>query len=249
LTTHSHEADLSARIRSAVDQPGRRPEHRARDAYRHPIEMLLFFGLRADAAVLELWPGAGYFAEIVAPVVAERGRLVLARIDPSAPDAPPSPVDALARESRALHNVELLAVDPRRVDLGPDGSYDLVFNSRNYHGWIRRGLEQAIADAVFRALKPGGVFGIEEHRGAAGTDQATTMKTGYVPEERIVGTFTRAGFRLADRSEVNANPRDTKDHPNGVWSLPPVLRGDAKDRDRFIAIGESDRTTLKFVKP
>lgn len=249
MTSHSTEADVAGRIRSALQSPDRREEHRARDPQRHPLETLLFFGLRDDSAVLELWPAAGYFAEIVAPVVAERGRLVLARLDPTGPDAPPSPIDARVRSSKALARVSLHAIDPRNVDLGPAESLDLVFNSRNYHAWIRRGLELSIAAAVFRALKPGGVFGIEEHRGLPGADEATVLKSGYVPEERIVATLERAGFRLAGKSEVNANPRDTKDHPNGVWSLPPALRGETRDREKFLAIGESDRATLKFVKP
>jgi predicted methyltransferase len=249
LTSHSTDADVAGTIRAALASPDRRDEHRARDAQRHPLETLSFFGLRDDSAVLELWPAGGYFAEIVAPVVAARGRLVLARIDPTTPDAPPSPVDTRVRSSRGLSKVGLHSIDPRQVDLGPEGSYDLVFNSRNYHAWIRRGLEQAIATAVFRVLEPGGVFGIEEHRGLPGADEATILKTGYVPEDRIIGTLERAGFRLAGKSEVNANPRDSKDHPNGVWSLPPSLRGEVRDREKFVAIGESDRATLKFVKP
>jgi predicted methyltransferase len=140
---------------------------------------------------------------------------VLARLDPASPKAPPSPIDARVRSSKSLANVRLHSIDPGNVDLGPASSLDLVFNSRNYHAWIRRGLELSIADAVFRALKPGGVFGIEEHRGIPGADEATVLKNGYVPEERIVGTVERAGFRLAGKSEINANPRTPRIIPTG----------------------------------
>jgi predicted methyltransferase len=135
------------------------------------------------------------------------------------------------------------------VSLGPDASADLVLTFRNVHNWIEAGYAENVFAAAFRVLVPGGVLGVEEHRGRPGMTVKEIRDTGYVPEDVVIGLAQHAGFRLTARSEVNANPRDSKDYPDGVWSLPPTLAGHDKDRDRYIAIGESDRMTLRFLRP
>ena len=243
-------ADIKGSIAAALASDQRSAAHRARDRYRHPLETLEFFGFSPDSTVLELWPAAGYYAEILAPVLAKRGKLILARLDPQSPSAPPSSIDERVRKEHQLFGaVQLHTIDPNAVSLGPDESVDLVLNFRNYHGWIRRGLETKLVAAAFRVLKRGGVFGLEEHRGREGDDDQRIEKTGYVPEQRIISTLQAAGFQLAGSSDINANPLDTRDHPKGVWNLPPALRGEGQNQEKYLAIGESDRATLKFVKP
>jgi predicted methyltransferase len=138
---------------------------------------------------------------------------------------------------------------PRKPALGPDGSADMVVTFRNVHNWMEDNLEQDYFRAMFKVLKPGGVLGLVEHRGKPSTTRAQTKDIGYVPQDDVIKMVEQAGFRLLESSEINANKRDTKDHPNGVWSLPPTLEEKDKDRAKYLAIGESDRMTLKFIKP
>lgn len=248
-----------AALRAAIAGDHRTPEFAARDAYRHPYETLRFFGLRPDATVVEIWPGGGWYTEILAPYLRERGRLYAAHFPESAPVA-------FYRELRGQFAAKLAAapdlydrveltefLPPEQLDIAPPGSADLVLTFRNVHNWVMRGGGEARALAAFRAfhraLKPGGVLGVVDHRLPPGRPLADQEESGYVREDFVIGVAAQAGFELAARSEINANPRDSADHPLGVWSLPPVLRGGDRDRERYLAIGESDRMTLKFVKP
>jgi predicted methyltransferase len=138
---------------------------------------------------------------------------------------------------------------PTAIDLGPDGSADLVLTFRNTHGWVRDGVAESVFGAAFRVLKPGGILGVTQHRAREGADPVESAKTGYVPEAHVVALAEAAGFELEERSEINANAKDTKDYPEGVWTLPPTLRLGEQDRERYLAIGESDRMTLRFRKP
>ena len=246
-----------AALRAAIAAPHRSAANRARDPARHPLETLRFFGLRPTQTVVEVSPGGGWYTEILAPYLRERGSLVAAHF---ARDS----ASAYERGGRARFDATLAAAPELYgrttvvTQPGPDhgflgdlrpGSADLVLTFRNIHNWLEAGHLDGSLRAFFSVLKPGGVLGVEEHRAPPGTTVARMAETGYVAEAWFVEQAKAAGFVLAAASEINANPRDTKDHANGVWSLPPTLRGGAVDRARFAAIGESDRMTLRLVKP
>lgn len=245
-----------ARLRAAAAGSHRSAANRARDGARHPVETLQFFGLAPTHQVIELSPGGGWYTEILAPYLRGTGRLYAA--GESATDADEyrrrgrQALDAkLAREPALYDQVQLglLPRTPRFADIAPPGGADAVLTFRNVHNWIEAGHLDATLQAAFAVLRPGGVLGVEEHRAPPGVSTDWIAKNGYVTEALMVEHAEAAGFRLAARSEVNANPRDSKDHPNGVWSLPPTLRGGEADRARFVAIGESDRFTHRYVKP
>lgn len=257
VPARADDAGDAARLAEAIAGPQRSAANRARDGARHPFETLRFFGLAPNQTVVEIAPGGGWYTEILAPYLRERGRLYAAHYPADSPDPE-------SRQSRERF-VQKLAASPEvydrvvigtvpaggRVltDIAPPGGADLVLTFRNVHNWIEAGhLDQSL-QAFFAVLRPGGVLGVEEHRAPPGTPLARIIASGYVPEELVIARARAAGFELAGRSEVNANPKDTRDHPNGVWSLPPTLRGGSVDRERFLAIGESDRMTLKLVKP
>jgi predicted methyltransferase len=248
--------DSAAKLAQAIDSPARSPENRARDAWRHPHETLLFFGIEPDMRVLELWPGGAWYTEILAPFLAPEGRLAITSFDPNGPADEPATryakelADKLAADPARFGAVDVIPVDPpAKLVLGDADSYDLVLTFRNNHGWINGGYHDAVYAEAFRVLKPGGVMGVVQHRAAEGAEAIASAKTGYVPEAFVIEAAARAGFELSGRSEVNANPKDTKDHPEGVWTLPPSYRLGDVDRAKYAAIGESDRMTLRFVKP
>ena len=225
----------------------------ARDAYRHPVEVLGFFGVREDATVVEILPGsAGYYLEILAPYLKARGRYVAADRDEAAPPqylADHKRLLARLQAEPALYGkVAVTKFSADRHEIAPPGSADFVLTFRNLHNWVERGEIEAALRAFHKALKPGGVLGVVDHRGRDDLPQEAQMKSGYVREDYAIALIEKAGFRLAGASEVNANPKDTKDHPEGVWTLPPTYRLKDKDRAKYQAIGESDRFTLKFVK-
>jgi predicted methyltransferase len=228
----------------------------ARDRYRNPRETLLFFGIRADSAVMELAPGAGWYTEILAPLVREEGRYIGVISDPEKAaserardyfaNTNQSLRDKLAEHPALYDRAELVEVDPAVPVFGAPGSVDLVLTFRNVHGWIRDGVAEATFQAAFDVLKPGGVLGVVQHRAPAGAEYAGS---GYVSEEQVIALADAAGFVYAQSSEINANPADTKDHPSGVWTLPPSLRVGDEDPEKYLAIGESDRMTIRFIKP
>lgn len=247
--------DAASALDAAIAGSHREDAHKARDVYRHPKETLLFFGLEPGMSVIEMLPGGeGWYTEILAPVLREQGKLITV--------TPPldSPSEYLRKSSAAFHakldalpevydRVERRDLRGDPVELGPPGTADMVVTFRSTHNWIRGGQFDAVYSAIFAVLKPGGILGIEQHRGRSGDDVQAAAEKGYVPEDYLIGQLEGLGFRLAGKSEINANPRDTKDYPEGVWSLPPALRMGARDRERYLAIGESDRMTLRFVKP
>lgn len=245
----------AAALAAAIAGPQRSADNRARDAARHPVETLAFFGLRDDMTVVELWPGNGWYTEILAPVLKGKGTLVAATPDPNGPNANRARYAKdfrarLAAQPDVFGEVVVTSIDRTGgMSLGAPASADLVLTFRNTHGWVNDGIDDDVYRAAFEVLKPGGVFGVVQHRARPGTDARTTAKTGYVSEQHVIATAEAAGFRLDARSEINANPKDTTGHPDGVWSLPPVLRGGAQTAAEYRAIGESDRMTLRFVKP
>lgn len=233
--------------------PHRSASNVARDGARHPVEVLQFFGVRKDSTVVEILPGsAGYYMEILAPYLKESGRYIAASRDSAA--APQYLADhqkLLARlkaEPALYGKVVVTQFNAGRHEIAPPGSADFVLTFRNLHNWLERGELEGALRAFHKALKPGGVLGVVDHRGRTDLSQEAQMKSGYVRQDVAIALIEKAGFRLASASEVNANPRDTKDYPAGVWTLPPTYRLKDQDRAKYQAIGESDRFTLKFSK-
>jgi predicted methyltransferase len=231
----------------------RSPANVARDAHRHPVETLRFFGVRADSTVVEILPGsAGYYLEILAPWLREKGRYLAAGRDETAPPRYRADhermVARLAAQPQFYDRVTVTKFNGDRHDVAPPGSADFVLTFRNLHNWMERGEAQAALRAFHRALKPGGVLGIVDHRARTDLPEKEQMRAGYVRQDTAIALVESAGFRLVASSEVNANPRDGRSHPEGVWTLPPSYRLGDRDRERYRAIGESDRFTLKFVK-
>ena len=226
----------------------------ARDVYRHPRETLSFFGIRPDMHVLEILPGGGWYTEILAPYLKDDGLLAVASFGHE------HSVEFL----RSMHNklAEKFGGEPEiygKVVLGvfqgeaylenfEDASFDMVLTFRNTHNWIRRGGVEDIYRSFYRVLKPGGTLGVVQHRAEPGSNAKETAERGYVPESYLIGLLEGMGFELVKKSEINANPKDTKDYPEGVWTLPPSYRLGEQDRAKYTAIGESDRMTMKFVK-
>ena len=242
-----------AELERLARAPHRTPANVARDPHRHPLETLAFFGVRPDSNVVEILPGsAGYYLELLGPYLAAKGRYVAASRDELAP--PQYLADhqkllgRLAAQPDLYGRVAVTKFNAGRHDVAPAGSADFVLTFRNLHNWMERGEVEGALAAFHRALKPGGILGVVDHRGRTDLTQEAQMKSGYVREDEAIRLIERAGFRLVAASEVNANPRDTKDHPAGVWSLPPTYRLKDQDRARYAAIGESDRFTLKFEK-
>lgn len=248
-------------LQDAVAGDWRPAADKARDAWRHPVETLEFWGLRPGQTVVEFWPGAGWYTDILAPyLAANKGKLIAADLEPTDP-ASTEIVEAyrarLKAKPKIYGEVEITAFGPTSGPVAPAASADLVLFLRNLHNWMAAGIaEKAFRDA-FAALKPGGVLGIEEHRAPPGGVQDVLAANGYVQEAYAVRLAQEAGFVLDKTSEINANPADDRDHPFGVWTLPPVRlsapRGEPADpnfdRAPYDAIGESDRMTLRLVKP
>ncbi|HEY8571765.1 MAG TPA: methyltransferase [Phenylobacterium sp.] len=250
-------------LEAAVAGAWRTPEDRARDAFRHPVESLKFWGLKPGQTVVEFWPGAGWYTDIIAPFLAATGgRLYAAHFEPDPADTAGAVVaEAFRRRINAnpklYGQVQVTAFGRTSGEVAPAGSADLVLFLRNLHNWMAAGIaEKAFRDA-FAALKPGGALGVEEHRARGGGVPDVLATDGYVEQAYVVKLAQEAGFQLAQASEINANPKDTRDHPFGVWTLPPVRRSSPRgqpdnpefDHAKYDAIGESDRMTLRFVKP
>lgn len=247
-------AQPTASLAAAVDGPQRSAANRARDGARHPLQTLEFFGIRPDATVIEIAPGAGWYTEILAPYLHDHGRLYAAHEPadgtPEQRRARAAFRDKLARDPQVYGRVVLGTLPASAfTDIHPPGGADVVLTFRNIHNWITDGHFDETLRAFHDVLKPGGVLGVEEHRAAPGTDLAHVIASGYVPQDFVIARARAAGFVLAGTSEVNANPLDTKDYARGVWALPPTLRGGDVDRAKYQAIGESDRMTLRFIKP
>ncbi len=256
-TAAAADVAVAPALQSAVDGNWRTPANTARDAYRHPAQTLAFFQLQPQHTVVEITPGGGWYAEILAPYLREDGQYVAAVVDPQAlpagggRDYQQRSRDGLARKFAAapaqFDRAQTVAYDPAAPVLGAPGSADRVLTFRNVHNWRANGQAEGMFRAFFEVLKPGGMLGVVEHRAKA--DVPVDDKSGYVGQAQVIAMAEAAGFRLDADSEINANPRDTTDHPNGVWTLPPSNNHDAADADQYRAIGESDRMTLRFIKP
>ncbi len=248
--------EIDAALRAAVDGAHRSPANRARDPWRHPLETLAFFGLQPAQTVVELQPGGGWYSEILAPYMRERGRYFAAHFAADTTNAYQRRARAgfVARmaQAPAVYDRATLGTLPAAAgftDIGPPGSFDLVLTFRNVHNWLGDGSLDATLRACHALLKPGGTLGVVDHRAAPGTALETMKKSGYVTEALMEERARAARFTLAAKSEINANPRDSRDHLGGVWSLPPTLSGKDVRREHFLAIGESDRFTHRYTRP
>jgi predicted methyltransferase len=246
--------NAKAALTAALTGTHRSPKSATRDAQRHPLGTLEFLGFRPNQTVLEIGPGEGWYTELLAPSLAKHGKLFVTAGDANGPKDQRPTLYALRtklfleRLPEAYSKVETVQVDSKQPKLPFDSKLDMVLIFRGAHGMVNNQVLGTWLAEVHRSLKPNGVLGIEQHRAAAGSNPEEVSKKGYLPEAWLIEQVQAAGFRLAGKSEVNANPKDTKDYPEGVWSLPPTLREGDKDRAKYEGIGESDRMTLKFVK-
>ena len=239
-------------IEEAVASDYRTPAFKSRDIYRHPAETLKFFGLKPNMKVIEISPANGWYMEIIAPFVSEQGLYIMG--------APAASNDLIKKQESALvrwskkhpeiaAKMAVATFDlPDGVNLAAPSSVDLVVTFRNVHNWMAKKNEVSAFKSFFKVLKKGGILGLVEHRALENIIDPLA-KSGYVRQSDVVKMAKAAGFRLVAQSEINANPKDKKDYPDGVWTLPPTLKLKEKDREKYLAIGESDRMTLKFVKP
>ena len=238
-------------LAQAIASPLRTPAFAARDTIRHPLEELTFLRLAPDMTVVELWPGGGYWTEILAPYVAAKGRYYAA-LPPSGGEEGAGVTRWRARvaaQGTRAGTVHESTLGAGQYDIAPPGSADLVLTFRNFHNWMADGYADEVLAACFKALKPGGLLGVEDHRGSNDRPQDPKAKSGYVRQDYMIAAARKAGFELLGSSEIDANPRDTKDWVDGVWTLPPTLSQKDKDRDRYVAIGEADNFVLEFRKP
>jgi predicted methyltransferase len=251
--TSSAAAHPDPALVSAVGSPARSPAAAARDTARHPVEELTFFGLAPSMTVVELWPGGGYWTDILGPYLAGgHGHYYVALPAPGNAEEDTGVKRFRARidaEKGRLGDLNETILGAGHFDIAPPGSADLVLTFRNLHNWMGDGYAIEALAAAFQALKPGGILGIEEHRGRSDQPQDPKAKSGYVRQDYTIELVKKAGFEFVASSEVNANPRDTKDWVDGVWTLPPTLSQGDKDRARYVAIGEADNYVLKFRKP
>lgn len=248
-------AQADSALDSALAGEHRSEANRARDAYRHPVETLGFFGIAPDMTVVELWPGRGWYTEVLAPYLRDKGKLYAAHFPAQSNveyyQKGLAAFKAMLAANPALYDRVVLTElgPPDSVAVAPAASADAVLTFRNMHNWMGQGNDVKVMQAAFAALKPGGVLGVVEHRAAANATAEQVKDSGYMTEEMVIKAAEAAGFVLEAKSEINANPRDTRDHPKGVWTLPPSLALGDTDREKYVAIGESDRMTLRFRKP
>ncbi|EIW89620.1 hypothetical protein AGRI_05942 [Alishewanella agri BL06] len=249
------------RLTELAEDPARGAANLQRNQYRHPVETLLFFGIEPQMSVLELWPVRGWYTEIIAPFVKDQGRLTVAHFRQDAASNQDAKSQFWARLSSRLEQrileqhahfgeVGRVALDPPNFipALAPD-QFDMILSFRNAHIWDQRGHLLATMQSLYQVLKPGGTLGMVEHRAARVSEITSYAVEGYTDEAYLIQVAEQVGFQLVASSEINANPRDSKDYPKGVYALPPTLAMGLTDRDYYLAIGESDRMTLKFTKP
>ncbi|PHS23431.1 MAG: methyltransferase [Methylophaga sp.] len=244
------------KLGSAVIAEHRTANNKARDVYRNPGKTLAFFGIKSDMTVIEIWPGKGWYTEIIAPFIKSgNGQFIAAGF--------PQNTGPEWRKNMAKNYQHWLEQSPVQYDqvslvelgppshwnIAPNNSVDVILTFRNVHNWLKGGYETEMFTAFFAALKPGGVLGITEHRALPDTDLETMKSSGYLTEQLVINLAEQAGFVLEEKSAINANPLDNTLHPKGVWTLPPTLRLGDEYRDKYLAIGESDRMTLRFRKP
>lgn len=246
--SHNSHVSNHHKLKEVINSPSRSIENKQRDVYRHPLETLEFFEISSKLNVIEISPGGGWYTEILAPLLKDNGKLSLTIFDEN------SPKDYKQRLNKKIKTTyptlsHVSFDEPNyKGPIGPDNSADRVVTFRNVHNWMKVGKLKAVLESFNKVLKPGGILGIVEHRASNKLKQDPKAQNGYVREDYLIEQVEAAGFEFIAKSEVNANYNDTKDHPEGVWTLPPSLRLKEKNRYKYLAIGESDRMTLKFKK-
>lgn len=251
-SAHEHE---NAALDTAVNSDFRQTKNTARDTYRHPEETIEFFDVEPTDTVIELWPGGGWYTEILAPYLADKGHYIGGNFDANPKDEKQrngyraktgQKFELWLKENQEkLGNASTVTFDPPSFyTLGDDNSADVVLTFRNLHNWAMKGYLEPAFDSAYKVLKSGGTFGIVEHRANPGMD----AKTGYMDQTEMIKLAEKSGFIFVGSTEINANSKDTKDYPKGVWTLPPSLALGDQDKDKYLTIGESDRMTLKFTK-
>ena len=236
-------------LMAAIQSEDRSPKNIARDEYRNPAKTLTFFQIKPDMRVIELSPGGGWYTEILANYIHNPGVVIAAHFDADSKREyfrkSRERFEKKIIEKSMYDNVYIVNLSS---ELAKEGSVDAVLTFRNLHNWLGPQMDLIFSNS-FKALKPGGLFGIVEHRANPGTSMDDMKRSGYVTEEHAIKIAKKHGFILVAKSEINANAKDTKDHPKGVWTLPPSLRLKDIDKDKYLSIGESDRMTLLFKKP
>lgn len=251
------DSDLKAKLELASTGEHRSDKNKARNQYRNPINTLDFFGLEPGMTVLEIAPGGGWYTEIIAPALRDTGVYIAGSYDVEVADQPKyryrqhkALLSQIADQAELYGQIKVAMYSPPESrELWSADSVDMVLTFRSSHGWTRKGLVDDVYADFFKVVKPGGTLGVVQHRAPEGGDAIAWAKKGYVAESRIIQAATKAGFVLDEKSEINANPRDLKDHDEGVWRLPPTLSLGDEDREKYMAVGESDRMTLRFKKP
>ena len=256
IVTMVCQADEQGGLTQIINSQHRAESNQARDHYRHPQQTLEFFGITADMTIIEVWPGKGWYTEILAPYIKQGGGTFIAAGFPQH-SGPKWRQNMQAEYQSWLMASPKLYDQTKLVELGPpsfwtlgqDDSADAVLTFRNVHNWLKGDYDTEMFDAFYSILKPGGILGVTDHRAAINTDLTAMKASGYLDQDLVIILAQNAGFILEATSEINANPKDEKDHPKGVWSLPPTLRLGEQDKDHYLKIGESDRMTLLFRKP
>ena len=246
---------ISPSLEQVVASKHRTEAYAARDAYRHPIETLKFFGIKDSMTVVEISPGGGWYTEILAPYLKDKGKYIAAGYDPESSteyyrkNAKKFQAKLAAKPELYGKTQVTIMEAPNQLNIAPANSADLVLTFRNTHNWHNGGHAEKVYAAMFQALKPGGVLGVVQHRAGEQYPEDISGSKGYLKEADVIALATQSGFELVAKSEINANPKDSKNYEKGVWTLPPALRDKDKGKEKYLAIGESDRMTLKFVKP
>ncbi|MEM7016960.1 MAG: methyltransferase [Pseudomonadota bacterium] len=255
-TTVSAGDDAKAALKSLAEGEHRSDKNKARNKFRHPVETLSWLGLKEDMTVVEIYPGAGgWYTEIIAPFLRDSGQYYAASFDSESKSdflrkGAKKFMEKLAAKPNIYSKVKVTELaPPTKSEIAPPGSADMVLTFRNVHNWMAAGGAETIFKSMHAALKPGGILGVIEHRGNPEVEQDPKAKSGYVNQDYTIKLAESVGFKFVESSEINANSKDTKDYPKGVWTLPPSYRLGDQDRDKYAAVGESDRMTLKFMKP
>lgn len=250
------QANDQSELTQIINSEHRAESNQVRDQYRHPQQTLEFFGITSDMTIIEVWPGKGWYTEILAPYIKQGGGQFIAAGFPQ--HSGPKWRQNMQAEYQAWLSASPKHYDQTKlVELGPpsfwnlglDESVDSVLTFRNVHNWLKGGYDTEMFAAFYRVLKPGGILGVTDHRAAINTDLTAMKTSGYLDQDLVIALAQKAGFILDATSEINANPKDSKDHPKGVWTLPPTLRLGEQDKNHYLKIGESDRMTLLFRKP